>query len=423
MKQRTPITWEKMRCIITSVVLIISVVWVSTANGESRIGSFEARTRQAVLEGDWSLVIAEGERWAGVDPDDAIAHYLLSVGYYMAQDYEKSDKEAKIALKYETDLDRIVTYCSKMVESHPKNANAHFLKGLSLMQAGLLLAISLELETEPDKVEEFFCEAVSTYKETTQLDPEFAQAYLELGSMLSTMGKPDEAITLLRQCLQINPKLFRAYYGLGNVLFSEGHLMEAKLAYENYLKHKDIGVNQEQARKRLNSVLKRLAEKKVPPTDEFRLYSNDEYGLSLRYAGRWEVYTRESPGRAKPMFGKGLLVVFVNPVDTNENVNIGVAEDVSESELKDLVQMFDLKYPQYFKNFEKVSARKMTLSGAPAVEYIFKSLRLGDRMQCRQVIIVHKNRGFTVTCTTFEDKFPRTDQQFFEPLLASIQFD
>ncbi|HEY9861184.1 MAG TPA: tetratricopeptide repeat protein, partial [Candidatus Obscuribacterales bacterium] len=60
-----------------------------------------------------------------------------------------------------------------------------------------------------------YAEAVTAFKETTQLDPQFVSGFISLGNALDDLGKFQPAITAYRQALQLEPNNASAYLNMG----------------------------------------------------------------------------------------------------------------------------------------------------------------------------------------------------------------
>ena len=79
-----------------------------------------------------------------------------------------------------------------------------------------------------------FQEAEQRYREAIDIDPEYANALVNLAALLQ--ASPKAAEPLLRRVLKINPKYPGARAMLGIMLLSSGHEHEAKLAFRKALK-------------------------------------------------------------------------------------------------------------------------------------------------------------------------------------------
>ena len=76
-------------------------------------------------------------------------------------------------------------------------------------------------------------EAIDAYKKTILLNPNFADAYCNMGVALNQKGNVHEAIELYNKALSIMPDYADAYYNLGNALKDQGKFDEAIEAYQS----------------------------------------------------------------------------------------------------------------------------------------------------------------------------------------------
>jgi uncharacterized protein (TIGR02466 family) len=74
--------------------------------------------------------------------------------------------------------------------------------------------------------------AENAYRQALKLNPNFFEAYGNLGTVLQRQGKLDDAIASYQQGLKINPTDARAYFNLGTVLRDKGELQQALNSYK-----------------------------------------------------------------------------------------------------------------------------------------------------------------------------------------------
>jgi protein O-mannosyl-transferase len=79
--------------------------------------------------------------------------------------------------------------------------------------------------------------AVGHYREALRIKPDYEEAYLKLGNILTQQGKTDEALAHYRTILQFKPDYAGAYNNIGALLAGQGRLDEAVAHYENALKY------------------------------------------------------------------------------------------------------------------------------------------------------------------------------------------
>jgi tetratricopeptide (TPR) repeat protein len=78
-------------------------------------------------------------------------------------------------------------------------------------------------------------EAIHSYRQALQIDPNYADAHNNLGIALHAQGQLDEAISSFRQALRVNPNYANALNNLGNALRQQGELAEAISCYRQVL--------------------------------------------------------------------------------------------------------------------------------------------------------------------------------------------
>ncbi|MEG5023686.1 tetratricopeptide repeat protein [Microcoleus sp. AT8-B5] len=74
-------------------------------------------------------------------------------------------------------------------------------------------------------------EAVTAYRHSIELKPDFCWSYHHLGDALAQQQQWEESATAFRRALELNPEHFGTYVGLGNSLAKLGQLNEAIAAY------------------------------------------------------------------------------------------------------------------------------------------------------------------------------------------------
>jgi len=95
------------------------------------------------------------------------------------------------------------------------------------------LGVLLARQPEREKIEE----AVEHFKAAVRLDPEYANAYVNMGIALQALGKKQEAERQFRTALEIKPGLPHAHYNLANFLAEQERVVEAETHYLAALRH------------------------------------------------------------------------------------------------------------------------------------------------------------------------------------------
>ncbi len=100
--------------------------------------------------------------------------------------------------------------------------------------------------------------AEEAFRRAIQIDPNFAEAYANLGSILANQNKLAEAVSYLQTAIRLKPKVPEFYYMLGKVLSAQNKRAEA---VESLKKARDLYRNQRktQAANQLDEVIKNLS--------------------------------------------------------------------------------------------------------------------------------------------------------------------
>ena len=78
--------------------------------------------------------------------------------------------------------------------------------------------------------------AIGSFEKAVSINPNYAEAFNNMGVALQDQGKLEEAIDAYRKALSINPDFSKAYNNLGVTLKNQNKLVEAVDAYEKALK-------------------------------------------------------------------------------------------------------------------------------------------------------------------------------------------
>jgi tetratricopeptide (TPR) repeat protein len=81
--------------------------------------------------------------------------------------------------------------------------------------------------------------ALTSMNLALQLNPNFAEAYLEIGLIALAQDKTQEGISALEKAVSIDPRLAAAHYRLGLAYQRTGNTVRAKEELERFRAHKD----------------------------------------------------------------------------------------------------------------------------------------------------------------------------------------
>jgi len=163
----------------------------------------------------------------------------------------------------------------------------------------------------------------------------------------------------------------------------------------------------------------------VPPT-LLTGYDSAEYGMKFPAPPDFSVFTPEQPGRFRQVFTPGKIIYLVDLMGKPASVSVKYSPGVTDADLKGLKDVLDSNPPQAkLPGYRKISVAMIkigTRGDKDAVEYVFNSKEKDDMTTTRQVVFVHKGKGFTFGCVALEKDFASVDRKSLQPLFASIEF-
>jgi tetratricopeptide (TPR) repeat protein len=169
-------------------------------------------------------------------------------------------------------------------------------------------------------------EATEHYEQVLQINPRNAAAHNNLGLALVSLGRVQEAIAHYEQALQIKPDYAEAHYNLGIALAQTGKIEEAVAHYEQALRikpdhaeaHYNLGVALAQAG-RVGEAIRHLEQAlRIKPD-----YAEAHYNLGVALArlgrlqeamGHWEQALRIKPDYAEAHYNLGVALAQADRV-------------------------------------------------------------------------------------------------------------
>jgi tetratricopeptide (TPR) repeat protein len=97
---------------------------------------------------------------------------------------------------------------------------------------GELFAHGVSLEEDPLSADE----AIASYQKVLKLDPDYAPAHINLGTLYYNQSDYEKAETYYRKAIEADPHYALAYFDLGNVLDETQRVEEAIAAYKSALR-------------------------------------------------------------------------------------------------------------------------------------------------------------------------------------------
>jgi tetratricopeptide (TPR) repeat protein len=146
---------------------------------------------------------------ADLNPRDPRCYYFLSKAY------DSSPGQA----------DEVIQRFRRFAELQPQNARALYYYAMSVWKGRRAQDADLDLE-----------QIESLLKRSVELDPKFADPYLQLGNLLSDQKKYAEAVPQYQRALALNADLADAHYRLGQAYVHLGRRDEAQQHLQVYQK-------------------------------------------------------------------------------------------------------------------------------------------------------------------------------------------
>jgi tetratricopeptide (TPR) repeat protein len=156
-------------------------------------------------------------------------------------------------------------------------------------------------------------DAIGEFEQATRLKPDDAQAHINLGNILLQTGKVPEAIGQYQEALRLKPDDAQAHYNTGNALQRAGKVSEAIAQYEQALRvnpnyaepHNNLGLALSESGKIQEAIRHYEQALEIDP-DYAKAHNN--LGLALERAGRASEAMRhyEQALRIKPDYPEAL---------------------------------------------------------------------------------------------------------------------
>jgi len=100
-----------------------------------------------------------------------------------------------------------------------------------------------------------FGRAEELYRRATEVDPGYVLAFFDLGNVLDELQRPDESIAAYRQAVALSPRYADAHYNLALAYERKGERRKALRHWQNYVKLDNCGPWAEHARGQIRKLL------------------------------------------------------------------------------------------------------------------------------------------------------------------------
>jgi len=161
-------------------------------------------------------------------------------------------------------------------------------------------------------------------------------------------------------------------------------------------------------------------------------YESSDYGFRFPVPPDLDLYTPDQPGTYRRIFTERRIVFLVNPMRSEESIGIKYSDNVTDADLKSYQTMIDSNPPQAkLPGFAKLGVADIPIGkdGAKsAVNFVYhmttpsSDKAAAQEMTLRQVVFIHKGRGFTITCEASKKRFEKVNKDTFDKFLSKIEF-
>lgn len=163
-----------------------------------------------------------------------------------------------------------------------------------------------------------------------------------------------------------------------------------------------------------------------PPT--LTEYDNKDYGLFFPVPEGLSLFTPEQPGRFASLLGEATrrIALLVNLLDQDVSIAVKCSSGVTDADLKSLKQTLDSNPPQAklpgYKQISVDTPKVGLRSDKDAVGHVYSVMEDTVVKTIRQMMFVHKGRGFTVICSAPAKQFEQVNKKTFDRFFATIDF-
>jgi hypothetical protein len=161
-------------------------------------------------------------------------------------------------------------------------------------------------------------------------------------------------------------------------------------------------------------------------------YESSDYGFKFPVPADMDLYTPDQPGMYRRVFTERRIAYVVSPMRAEESISIKYSDGVSEADLTAYQTTIDTNPPQAkLPGFVKLGVGSIPIGrdGAKsAVNFVYEMTTPATdkapamEMTLRQVVFIHKGRGFTITCEASKKRFDRVNKDTFDKFLSKIEF-
>lgn len=154
-------------------------------------------------------------------------------------------------------------------------------------------------------------------------------------------------------------------------------------------------------------------------------FTSDEYRLSFIIPEGLNVYTPDDPGPVGALFvNPRIKMVLAPPGTTETNVNLLILDYASESEMEQLKAILENGELPIGMDYTKIHVEDTTVGSEVEERAIDHMLEIpideNNSLKMRQIIFMHNSKSITMTFTSPSRDYDEASEDFFKPLIDSI---
>jgi tetratricopeptide (TPR) repeat protein len=195
-------------------------------------------------KGKHKEAVAQYREAIRLDPDCSKAHQRL--GGCLAKffdDYDTAILEEQTAIKLEPKYYLPHVVLGEVYGNQQKNEEAikefHLAIALNPTSYNTLKGIGIiceQLSASADNPNEYLDEGIKASQKASEIKPDKADAYINLGVLLGLKGSYQDAIKAENQAIQLSPNDVRCYINLGNIYADSGDLDNSIKSFEDAIR-------------------------------------------------------------------------------------------------------------------------------------------------------------------------------------------
>jgi len=161
-------------------------------------------------------------------------------------------------------------------------------------------------------------------------------------------------------------------------------------------------------------------------------YESSDYGFKFGVPADMDLYTPDEPGRFSRVFTERRFAYMVSSTRPEESVGIKYTDGVTEADLTSYQTTIETNPPQAkLPGFRNVGVANIQIGKdgtKTAVNFVYEmttpktNLAPSVDMTLRQVVFIHKGRGFIITCEVTKKRFDKVNKDTFDKFLSKIEF-